>query len=172
MKATIFRAVMLGLLIGVCIDAVLYTIYWRYYRTEKIHGETAEEISGYAFGFRQLCRTTSVPADVRCTTPVDFYWRESRRPPKWLWRSDIITPYEAAAPFYFIPWTRQIIVIDLKYWEEKYSEDRRRELIWHEMGHALMRWHHSDSRHSLMRVSGYSGDPMVGFLEAWKENEE
>jgi len=162
----LLKCVLKGVLWWVLLASAAYFTYWGT-GTTRVHDE---EVTRYAREFSALCDAVS-QGDVRCTKSVDFYWKKSWRPPLWLWRKGWVTPYEAVAPFYVFTWLPQGIMIDPKYWHER-SVNARRELIWHEMGHAVLGWDHSDNQESLMRTYGYTDNPIRGFVVAWKENEE
>ena len=89
------------------------------------------EVSTIEAEVRQVCWSMELRG---CDTSIQF-----------LWKDDPFKTYAGMAPFMFFS-TSQIILLDKTQWN-KLSYLCKRELVAHEMGHALLGWsHHADNR--------------------------
>jgi len=146
--------------------SVFYTLYF----TSGLRRQTSQ-VREIDIDVRTVCYFLITDEDDRCLAPVRYYFRDSWRPPVWLWRTGWVTPYIAAAPFYFVPLDEQIVLIDPKYWG-KLTERGRRGVIAHELGHVLFGWNHADDPANLMHTYEMHWDWISAFKVAYEENEK
>jgi len=93
------------------------------------------EVHTLVEGVRHVCRSLDLKG---CDAPLTL-----------LWKDDPLDYYAGMAPLMRFRHVPQIILVDKTHWNELEFECRR-ELIGHEMGHALLGWEHHEDVHSIM----------------------
>lgn len=120
--------------------------------------------------FRTVCRATCMEFADRCNK--DCYKNCNNRcniPVTLIWKNDRFKYYARMAPFYWARFVKpQIILLDEEVWN-RISISCQKELVWHELGHAILGWGHHEKSSSLMKSGKISCfDIEKSFKAAWK----
>jgi hypothetical protein len=160
------RRFIVYLVIALVFWAGVYVVYFLSFQPNK-----DEEVAKYAGEFRKAC--FALGGGWKCLSSPEFGWKESWPVPDFIWKYEVLTPWYAVTPFYFVPGAKQFVLIDPYNWATLPAE-RRRELVWHEMGHSNMGWHHSDKECSLLypAFSCWHKSSLFKLRTAIQENEK